>query len=162
MTVRMLNRHLAALMAGLLLLLPAATLAGPAPQPGARDKCPVCGMFVAKYPEWTASLTFKDGRAEFFDGVKDLLRFYHGLKRYAPGRQPGDIREMRVKDYYSLVPVDAASAWYVIGSDVFGPMGKEAVPFGRESDARSFFADHHGRQILRYPGLTAEIIKGLE
>jgi len=158
----LLLRRLPAVMACLLLLLPVATLAGAAPQPGVKDKCPVCGMFVVKYPEWTASLTFKDGRTEFFDGVKDMLRFHHGLKRYAPGRQPADIREMRVKDYYSLASVDAASAWYVIGSDVLGPMGKEAVPFGKESDARSFLTDHHGTKILRYSGITAEIIKGLE
>ena len=24
-------------------------------------KCPVCGMFVAKYPDWTSTIRFKDG-----------------------------------------------------------------------------------------------------
>ena len=24
-------------------------------------KCPVCGMFVVKYPDWTATARFKDG-----------------------------------------------------------------------------------------------------
>ncbi|MBI2354991.1 MAG: nitrous oxide reductase accessory protein NosL [Deltaproteobacteria bacterium] len=146
----------------LLLLLSCAATAGSVPQPGPKDKCPVCGMFVARYPEWSASLTFNDGRSEFFDGVKDMLRFYHGLKRYAPRRRPAEIREMQVKDYYSLAFVDAASAWYVIGSDVLGPMGKEAVPFRGESDARSFLKDHHGTRILRFPELTPVIIKGLE
>lgn len=162
MTIRFLIRCAPTVVLCLLLLLPGITLAGSALQPGARDKCPVCGMFVAKYPEWTASLTFKDGKTEFFDGVKDMFRFYHGLKRYAPRRQLADIREMRVKDYYSLAYVDAAGAWYVIGSDVLGPMGKEAVPFGKEADARSFFTDHHGSQILRFSGMTPEISKGLE
>jgi nitrous oxide reductase accessory protein NosL len=140
----------------------ASSAPGAAPQPGGRDKCPVCGMFVAKYPEWTASLTFKDGRSEFFDGAKDLLRYYHGLIRYAPGRQQADIREMRVKDYYSQVSIDARSAWYVVGGDVLGPMGREAVPFGKQADARTFLADHHGRKVLRFADMTPEILKGLE
>jgi len=146
----------------LLLLLPGMIVAGPARQPGGKDKCPVCGMFVAKYPEWSASLTFGDGKTEFFDGVKDMLRFYHDLKRYAPKRQTADIREILVKDYYSLAPVDAVSAWYVIGSDVLGPMGKEGVPFAKQADAQSFLKDHHGRKILSFSGMTPEIIKGLE
>ena len=155
-------RSLPTVMVFLLLLLPGLTPAEPAPQPGARDKCPVCGMFVAKYPDWTAVLTLKDGKTEFFDGVKDMLRYYHSLTRSAPKLRQEDIRGMRVKDYYSLDSVDATSAWYVIGSDVLGPMGKEVVPFAKEANARSFFADHRGIRILRFSGMTPEVIKGLE
>jgi len=161
MRAGVLIRRLTGLAVCLLLLLPGLAPAA-SPQPGPRDKCPVCGMFVAKYPEWSASLTFKDGKSEFFDGVKDLMRFYQGLARFAPRRSAADIREMRVKDYYGLTPVDARSAWYVIGSDVLGPMGREAVPFAREADARSFLADHRGTRILRFSDLTPTIIKGLE
>jgi hypothetical protein len=39
-------------------------------KPGPKDKCPVCGMFVAKYPDWVAALVFSDGSTVFFDGVK--------------------------------------------------------------------------------------------
>jgi copper chaperone NosL len=161
MRARTLISRLLSLSVCILLLLPCLSLAAPQ-QPGARDKCPVCGMFVAKYPEWTASLTFKDGRTEFFDGVKDLFRFYHGMSRYAPRRNPAEIREMRIKDYYTLATEDARSAWYVIGSDVLGPMGREAVPFAREADARSFLKDHLGTKILRFSDLNHSIIKMLE
>jgi len=161
MRVRSLIRVFLSLPVCILLLLPCLSQAAPQ-QPGARDKCPVCGMFVAKYPEWTASLTFKDGRTEYFDGVKDLFRFYQGLSRYAPRRNPAEIREMLVKDYYTLATADAKSAWYVIGSDVLGPMGREAVPFARETDARSFLNDHHGKKILRFSDINPTIIKGLE
>jgi len=161
MRARMLIRRLLGLPVCILLLLPCLSLAGPA-QPGARDKCAVCGMFVAKYPAWSASLTFKDGRTEFFDGAKDLFRFYQGLSRYAPRRNPSEIREMRVKDYYTLASEDARSAWYVIGSDVLGPMGREAVPFAREADARSFLKDHSGKKVLRFSEINPTIIKGLE
>jgi len=160
--VARLFRIMPAVMVCLLLLLPGLTPAETAPQPGARDKCPVCGMFVAKFPDWTAVLTLKDGKTEFFDGVKDMLRYYHSLTRYAPKLKQEDIRGMRVKDYYTLDSVNATDAWYVIGSDVLGPMGKEAIPFAKEANARSFFADHRGARILRFSGMTPEVIKRLE
>ncbi len=162
----MINRHLfrqlPALITCLLLLLPSSLLAGPVPQPSAKDKCPVCGMFVSKYPEWVTSITFKDGRTEFFDGAKDLFRYYHFLKRFAKNRNQSEISEIRVKDYYSLTFIDARNAWYVIGSDVLGPMGKEAIPFARENNARAFLKDHHGTRILRFSGITTEVLKGME
>ena len=43
------------------------------------DKCPVCGMFVYKYPLWAAELNLsKNGSSKslYFDGVKDLMKFY--------------------------------------------------------------------------------------
>ena len=43
-----------------LLLIAADLQAGEAlPKPGPKDKCPVCGMFVAKYPDWTAAVRFR-------------------------------------------------------------------------------------------------------
>ncbi|HEX9136436.1 MAG TPA: nitrous oxide reductase accessory protein NosL, partial [Nitrospirota bacterium] len=30
-------------------------------RPAAGDRCPVCGMFVSKYPDWTAEIVFQDG-----------------------------------------------------------------------------------------------------
>ena len=48
---------------------PAVPRAGPVetPAPGARDTCPVCGMFVARYPEWVATVLWQDGHAAHFD-----------------------------------------------------------------------------------------------
>jgi copper chaperone NosL len=48
------------------------------PKPTAKDKCPVCGMFIFKYPDWTSAVIFKDGSRAFFDGPKDMFnRDYH-------------------------------------------------------------------------------------
>jgi copper chaperone NosL len=41
--------------------------------PTQKDKCPVCGMFVSKYPDWVATVTFKDSTVLFFDGAKDFF-----------------------------------------------------------------------------------------
>ncbi len=129
--------------------------------PSARDKCPVCGMFVAKYPDWVAVLRFKDGSALHFDGPKDLFTAYLDLRRYAPGRSPADVAAIEVKDYYSLRVVDGFKAVFVIGSDVTGPMGRELVPFGDAGDAEAFLKDHHGRRSLRFGEVTASVLRTL-
>ena len=50
-------------------------LAGPEPvKPEPREKCPVCGMFVARYPDWVAGIRFQDGSRALFDGAKDLFK----------------------------------------------------------------------------------------
>jgi nitrous oxide reductase accessory protein NosL len=120
----------------LLLLATAAPGSGQGlPKPGPKDKCPVCGMFVAKYPGWTASVRFASGEQAFFDGVKDMLKFTFNMGRYAPGKTPADVAAVQVTDYYALEPIDGRTAFYVVGSDVFGPMGKELIPFAQRAQA---------------------------
>ena len=55
-------------------------------KPSKKDKCPVCGMFVAKYPDWVAQVRFTNGQTAYFDGVKDLCKFYFNIGHYRPGR----------------------------------------------------------------------------
>lgn len=126
------------------------------------DKCPVCGMFVNKYPDWIAQILFKDGSYAVFDGVKDMMKFYFNIKKYSPKRELSDIDRIYVRDYYSLNYIDAQKAFYVIGSDVYGPMGRELIPFGKESDARVFMKDHRGQRLLTFPEITIETLKSLE
>ncbi len=103
-----------------------------APSPAARDKCPVCGMFVAKYPDWVASMADKNGKVFFFDGVKDLYKFYFTPKEYGYKEDPGKWKDIFVTDYYDIRPIAGRTAFYVIGSDVYGPMGKELIPFEKK------------------------------
>lgn len=132
------------------------------PKPSARDKCPVCGMFVAKYPDWTMAVRFADGSYAFFDGTKDMFKYLFDMKRYDPLRKSADVRTVMVKDYYRLTYMDARKAWYVMGSDVYGPMGKELIPLEKEDDAREFMNDHKGKKLLRYSEITKEVIKTLD
>lgn len=132
------------------------------PKPGERDVCPVCGMFVAKYPYWIATTRFRDGRAEHFDGAKDLWKYLLDMPRWARGRTRADVEAVGVTSYYDGERIAAESAWYVIGSDVFGPMGHELVPHGSEADAKEFLADHKGRRILRAEAITPALLQGLD
>jgi copper chaperone NosL len=125
------------------------------PLPAANDTCPVCGMFVAKYPEWIATVLYQDGHAHHFDGAKDL-------PRWAPGHRAQDIQAIGVTDYYTLGRIDARQAWYVIGADVLGPMGHELIPLASAAEAEEFLDDHQGRRILRFDDVTTTLLKALD
>lgn len=131
-------------------------------RPGAADKCPVCGMFVAKYPNHAAQIRFRDGACAFFDGAKDMFKYYFAPDRYNPGRKRADIATLLVTDYYTLEYIDAYSAWYVVGSDVHGPMGNEPIPLAGRADALEFKQDHRGSAILRFKDVTDSVIKGMD
>ncbi len=113
------------------------------PKPTAKDKCPVCGMFIFKYPDWTSAVIFKDGSRAFFDGPKDMFKYLLDLKRYNPSKKTEDIDAIWVLDYYAVSPINARNAWYVLGSDVFGPMGRELIPLEKESGCQGI---HEGPQ----------------
>jgi len=130
--------------------------------PSAKDKCPVCGMFVAKYPDWTAVSKVTGGASYFFDGPKDMFSHYFNPGRFTPGKQQSDIIALSVKEYYSLKMIAAKNAFYVIGSDVYGPMGGELIPFASQKDASSFMKDHKGKKILRFTEITPQTIKELK
>ena len=132
------------------------------PGPLPTDTCPVCGMFVAKYPEWIATVVYKDGHAHHFDGAKDLFKYLLDLPKWAPGHRAEDIIDIGVTEYYGLGLVGAREAWYVIGSDVLGPMGHELVPLESAADAEEFRRDHAGRRILRFDEVTGSILEKLD
>lgn len=131
-------------------------------KPSVRERCPVCGMFVSKYPNFIAAVTTSDGRTSYFDGPKDMFKFLTEPKRYLAQKAALHVWPISVTDYYRVMPIDGRSAWYVIGSDVRGPMGKELIPFGSEQDAREFQRDHQGRRILRFEQITAADLKELD
>ncbi len=127
-----------------------------------KDKCPVCGMFVAKYPDFVAGIQFRDGTYAFFDGTKDMFKYYFDLKKYAPSKKAADIDMIRVTNYYDLTLINGLEAFYVAGSDVYGPMGRELIPFSREGDAREFLKDHKGKSLFRFQGITPGLIQTLD
>ncbi|MGV1098896.1 nitrous oxide reductase accessory protein NosL [Thiovibrio sp. JS02] len=125
----------------------------------ATERCPVCGMFVAKYPDWLGQIHLADGGIRFFDGVKDLLAFYHHPGEYGAGE--ASVKDIWVKDYYTLEWVDGRAAFYVIGSDIYGPMGHEFIPFASRPAAENFRKDHKGTDILSFAQITAELVRSL-
>ncbi len=146
-------------------LLPATVVgqgAAKPPRPAAKDLCPVCGMLVSKYPNWVATIVYKDGHTHHFDGAKDMFKFWFDPAKYAAGHKREDMVAIRVTDFYNLQPVDARKALYVVGSDVLGPMGHELVPLASREDAADFLKEHKGRRILGFEQVAKDLPPGLD
>lgn len=127
---------------------------------GQKSRCPVCGMFVAKYPGWVCQIHFDNEEKNFFDGVKDTMAFYFTPEKFG-GSTSVHMTELWAKDYYSLKWIDMKKAFFVMGSDVYGPMGHELVPFSSNKAAISFQKDHHGKKVLKFEEITPELIDSL-
>jgi copper chaperone NosL len=126
------------------------------------DRCPVCGMFVYKYPKWVAQIYFQDGSTYFYDGAKDMFKHIFDTGKYTPGKTADMIKAIYVTDYYEVELIEAKSAFYVIGSDVLGPMGHELLPFKDQESAQEFLEDHKGKSIIRFPDITAALLETLD
>jgi copper chaperone NosL len=127
-----------------------------------KDKCPVCGMFVAKYPDFEAQVLFKDGSYAVFDGAKDMFKYYLEIHKYNKNKNKADIDSIYVTDYYTLKLIDGYAAYYVTGSDIMGPMGHELIGFVKQADAAEFKKDHKGNKIIRFKDVTISLVGGLD
>jgi nitrous oxide reductase accessory protein NosL len=120
-----------------------------------KQKCPVCGMFLYKYPRWVTMIEYSDGQKFYFDGLKDLFKYYFA-------HQDKPIKEMLTREYYTQKSIPLKEAYFVIGSDVYGPMGNELIAFKDESSAKNFLFDHRGKKIVRFNEVTKEMVYKLD
>ncbi len=127
-----------------------------------KDRCPVCGMFVHPYQKWITQIQFKDGSHHSFDGMKCMCRLYIDPGKYDATKKKRDIKLVLVRDYYTLKFIRHDTAFYVVGSDVFGPMGHELIPFDSEKNADTFLTDHNGLKILRFNQINPELLDKLD
>jgi len=117
------------------------------------EKCPICGMFVYKYPKWATQIFY--GKKHYsFDGVKDMMKYYFKHQK--------NITNILVRDYYSQESIKADKAFYVIGSNIYGPMGNELIPFINEDDAKTFYLDHNAKKIVRFKDITKKMVYKLD
>lgn len=124
------------------------------------EKCPVCGMFVAKYQPWIAQVQYSEDDVKMFDGVKDMMAYYFEPEKFG-GKQGIEATSIYVKDYYTQEWIDGKIAFYVVGSDVMGPMGHELIPFDSQSAAENFMKDHKGKKIYQFNDITLEQVTAL-
>jgi nitrous oxide reductase accessory protein NosL len=130
-------------------------------QPTEKDKCPVCGMFVYKYPKWIAEIIFEDGSYAVFDGPKDMFKYYFNASKYNKHRTKEDISAVYVTEYYTTKTMKAEDVYFIVGSDVYGPMGVELIPIKGEAEAHTFMKDHKGKKMLRFSEITPADVPGM-
>ncbi|MFH0781713.1 MAG: nitrous oxide reductase accessory protein NosL [Pseudomonadota bacterium] len=123
-------------------------------------RCPVCGMFVGKYQQWLTQIRMSDGSTAAFDGVKDMAAYYFSPQDFGAAKG-AVVKDIAVQDYYSQAWTDGRRAFYVLGSDIYGPMGHELIPFSNREGAENFQKDHGSSKILSFVEITEELIEAL-
>jgi nitrous oxide reductase accessory protein NosL len=123
-------------------------------RPAKRDRCPVCGMFVAPYPHWVTVIEFSDGSHAFFDGPKDMFRYLFDMAKYTREKTKADVAQVYVTEFYTTRLMGVEEVTFITGSDVLGPMGHELVPVAGEANAGTFMKDHGGKRALSVEEIT--------
>jgi nitrous oxide reductase accessory protein NosL len=122
--------------------------------------CGKCGMFPAKYPRWQSQIIFKDGTMTPFDGCKCMFNFISAMGEFDKTHTMDDVSAVWVKDFNSATWINAVDAYYVVGSNMMGPMGKEVIPFTDQSAAMKFHQEQGG-SVMMYSQITPEVLKTL-
>ncbi len=133
--------------------------AGKFPKPHKKDRCPVCGMYVWKHRKNAAGFVFKDGKKVFFCSTKCMFHAYHNFKKYFPDKTKDSLKSIWVTEYYTTKQMDAKKLYYVIGTDIIGPMGYMIVPVKGKEAAETLKRDHHGSKILTFDEVTEKIVQ---
>lgn len=137
-----------------------------APRPVPVDaRCPVCGMFPARSPEWAAQVIFDDGATHFFDSPLSLFTYLQDVERYTAGRRLSEVaaRYVRDADSHSEAPgwIDAQTAFYVHGSDALGPMRAGNLPAFSSAVSAQAFASRRGGQVIQTGEISPAILEVL-
>lgn len=121
-------------------------------------RCANCNMIVEKYPNWIQKVIVAENDTLYFDGARCMFKILNETEK--------EVQSILVKDYYSLEYIDGKAAWYVIGSDVLGPMGNELIPFKEDAAAKEFLKDHAAKKIVRFGDVDLKLVmhlaKGME
>jgi nitrous oxide reductase accessory protein NosL len=141
---------------------PASGLAMLAPRPIPADaRCPVCGMYPARFPRWAAQSLFKDGAAHFFDSPLDLFVFLQKVNRHDRRYDQDDVAVSFVTDFETGQWIEAHDAFFVHGSSVFGPMREADLPAFSSREAAATLARSRGGRVLGFTDVTPELILSL-
>ncbi|MBW7859683.1 MAG: nitrous oxide reductase accessory protein NosL [Rhodocyclaceae bacterium] len=132
----------------------------PRPVP-AEARCPVCGMYPARFPHWAAQAIFADGAVHFFDSPVNLYVFLDRVERYSLAYTKADVRAMFVTDVTTGAWIEAGTAWFVLGSDALGPMRDGNLPAFASASAAQEFATRRGGKVLAANEITLDLLKPL-
>jgi copper chaperone NosL len=141
---------------------PASGLAMLAPRPLPADaRCPVCGMYPARFPRWAAQVIFRDGDAHYFDSPVDLFVFLQRVDRYNRRYTLDDVAASHVTDFETGQWIEAKNALFVHGSRALGPMRDTDLPAFSSRKAADGFVHGHAGKVLTFSQVTPELLRSL-
>jgi nitrous oxide reductase accessory protein NosL len=105
-------------------------------------------MYPARYPKFNCQIVFKDGGYEAFDSAIGLLVYLHFPDKTGLNLKP--VAEIYFKDYLKGSRLEADKAFFVIGSEIRGPMGVQFVPVDSEQAADNLKKQANGKDVVHY------------
>ena len=124
-------------------------------EPTENDACTVCGMPPANHLSHNCQIWAMDGSTIHFCSTQCMINFNADQSQYVT--EPIKTKMAWVKLFSDGMYESAVGAYYVVGSQVNGPMGKEAIPFKLKKNAEEFVKTNGGK-IVNYSQLTPELI----
>ena len=126
-------------------------------EPTEKDSCTVCGMHPAKYPKHKCQIWAMDGSTLHFCSTQCLVNFNADPAKYI--KKPAKTKMAWVTLYSDGMYESAFGAYYVVGTQVQGPMGMEAIPFKLKKNADDYVTANGGK-IVGFSKLTPELVMG--
>lgn len=123
------------------------------------ERCPVCGMYPAHFPQWHTQIVFKDGEHSSFDSAADMFRFIHNMTKYDKKHVAADIGKIFVPAYDKGGWLDARQAFFVAGSTVQGPMGSDLPAFASRGEAIRL-SQKSGGKVFSFDQITPAVVNG--
>lgn len=124
-------------------------------EPTEKDSCTVCGMYPASYPKQNCQIWAMDGTTLHFCSTQCMVNFNASPSKYV--KKQTKTKMSWVTLFSDGIYESAIGAYYVVGSQVNGPMGKEAIPFKIKKNAEEFVKTNGGK-IVSYSKLTPELV----
>lgn len=118
----------------------------------AQQRCDLCGMRIDSRSGWRAGGRSASGEELRFDTPKCMFRQHH---------ERGGVRDAWVIEYYSQERRPARDLFFVVGSDLEGPMGRDLVPVEGRENAERLMREHHGERVLAFAEVTEAIVDDL-
>jgi len=119
-------------------------------------KCPLCGMYSARYPKFNCQIVFKDGSYEAFDSTIGLLVYLHFPDKTGLKLKP--VAGIYFKDYLKGGWLGADTAFFVTGSKIRGPMGIQFLPVDSQQAAEELKKQTQGKDIIHFKMINRQYL----
>lgn len=127
------------------------------------DECHLCGMLITRFDGPKGEVFRKEQGDQVFKFCSTLDMFSY----YLDPENKRNVAQMLVHDM-SKMPwgsnsiddkyfIEAKTAWYVVGSEKTGAMGKTLASFSQQSDAAAF-AKEFGGQVLSFKEINLDAL----
>ena len=124
-------------------------------------RCPVCGMYPARFPRWATQTVFKDGASHYFDSPVDLIAFLQKIDRFNKRYAQEDIAVSYVTDFETGQWIKARNAFFVQGSTALGPMRTADLPAFSTRQSADVFSRNRNGEVLTFMQITPELIQSM-